>query len=373
MPKLDERVLVIDIGDVFAHGILYKRDYDHVELLEHQRTLRAIPDDQLIEVIQLNYKDQFDRVEVIGARDEWFSNSLRKYSYEGVALGLLIDGDQATAAYTSFGRLQRTKRFDLGWGKGVEKAMSTGGIDFLRNWFDITGYSQETPALMNYLGNRIFYPAATGDLQADFTALIGLFRYLFTQISLESMVYGNHEAVWMSDGIRRIVLTGEIFGDMLDQGDLMLAIIDSFNLEGVWEIIIDSKGVLPSTAFFIQDGNVRFENLGLIEMGSVIVLTHHFDWGTTLGQLKIDSGLSQDSKILLKSGELVRFPLEKDVKGSIELTVKPNVDIWGSETLTDLKGGSLGLVLDVRGRPLPKVDEVERIRKVYPHWRHALN
>ena len=253
MTKPDERVLVIDLGDVYAHAALYQRNLDRIELVEYQRSLRALPPDQLIEALQLNFKDRTDRVEIIGNRADWFGNALRHYSNDGLSLGILVDGAHSYVGYSSLGRLQRMKEFELGWGAGVENAMSAGGMDFLKAWFEVTGRTDDAPRLLNYLGNRVFYPAVSGDLENAFVAIVGLLRYLFTQIDLESMIHGGSSSVFSAEGRRRLILVGELFADMVNYTEVVLALIDSFHLEGVWEIVIDPQGVIPSTALTRDD------------------------------------------------------------------------------------------------------------------------
>ena len=373
MTKPDERVLVIDLGDVYAHAALYQRNLDRIELVEYQRSLRALPPDQLIEALQLNFKDRTDRVEIIGNRADWFGNALRHYSNDGLSLGILVDGAHSYVGYSSLGRLQRMKEFELGWGAGVENAMSAGGMDFLKAWFEVTGRTDDAPRLLNYLGNRVFYPAVSGDLENAFVAIVGLLRYLFTQIDLESMIHGGSSSVFSAEGRRRLILVGELFADMVNYTEVVLALIDSFHLEGVWEIVIDPQGVIPSTAFTRDEQQASFDGLDLIEIGTLVVLSHHFEWGTTLGEMRVDIGLDDDQRVKLKSGEIVRLPLDSAEQGALEMTVKPNVEIAGLEGLNHLQGGVLGLIIDSRGRPLPKVDEVDRYKELYQHWKHALS
>jgi hypothetical protein len=137
-------------------------------------------------------------------------------------------------------------------------------------------------------------------------------------------------------------------------------------------VYLDTAGILCSLGFSSSTKKVVHEDVGIVPLGSVIVPTHLYKWGESMGEMKIDLGLSEDPVLDLKSGEVVRLPMEKDVKGNLSLKVKQDIAIPGYEEVNGISGGEIGLLVDLRGQPLPDIADTAKYRKYYRHWREAL-
>lgn len=373
-----ERILIITINDVYAHGFLFEKGPDRVNLVGHQRTLKTLPDKDLIEGIQASFKTGvdpvvFDRVEIIGDREDWFARATKTFSHQGVTLALFIDSGSTQVAYSSFGRVEYAHKFELGLASRLNELMEEGGYDYLRNWIQITGHEQSEAEALNFLANRSIFKSILPTTPPDAVALGGLMRLLLSRIkpSLPRLVPVRGSVLEKS--INRLVLSGDFLYQLQDViGDVLLSILDGLQVEGVWQIIIDPFSSMIVTGFDSRDTRDMFDNLGLIELVSTLTLSHNYPWGENLGSVKLDLGLSDNQELRLVSGEIVRMPLPADISGGVELDVLPNVEVVGYEGLDKIPGGQLGLVIDVRGRPLPNIEEVARYRQYYRHWQESV-
>jgi len=86
----------------------------------------------------------------------------------------------------------------------------------------------------------------------------------------------------------------------------------------------------------------------------------------------IDIGLSEDQVLELVSGEVVRIPFEGEASGKVSLHVKSGIMVHGYKQLDIIQGGTLGIIVDVRGRPLPSLHGEDLYEKSYRHWYEAL-
>lgn len=384
-----ERVLVIDTGEIYSRGFLfrpYDSSYKQIELLEHKQILHSLSEKELLEVLKLNFQGKYDRVEVVGDRKDWFRQAVGHFSVYGKTVGILLSGDHTYIEHANFGRIVDSRELKFGVGKNIERLIFTGGLDFLNQWLQIVDDKNDRGKILNRLGNYTLYPSSSIQDLLTQNAIISILRFIFGQITLAHTLYFRESSFsWSEHEIHRVIISGELVPFIHNIGELALAIIDGLQLEGVWEIFLDKNAIMTSLGFSNCESLTSHLNLGLIKLGTVVTFTHQYSWGESLGELNLDLGLSESQELPLRSGEMIRIPLGEESTGEIEFDVRQDVLVKGYQNSRDLttlnhskvdqtglSGGELGLIIDVRGRPLPVIDDVALYQQYYPHWREAL-
>ncbi|MBU4381303.1 hypothetical protein L6255_01125 [Candidatus Parcubacteria bacterium] len=173
----------------------------------------------------------------------------------------------------------------------------------------------------------------------------------------------NNAYLKVISGADKIIISGSypfFYGGV---SRLMLAVLNSFNLPGVWRIAFDEKDSLSCLA------TLSFYDKSLAE---AFLLKNPFN--TTVTALvvpnategEIDFGLGKNQSFDFKNAGVFFVPIaEKDL-------VKVILKIKGKKRLTfEVGGGSYGLVIDARPRPLTgfmsksyTLKETEQLKRV---------
>lgn len=169
----------------------------------------------------------------------------------------------------------------------------------------------------------------------------------------------GEEGAWLLD---RLVLGGAALGDggTLPLGPTLLAVLDALGLAGVVEVRLDPWGVLAvAGALLSGHGSVELlEGVDLLPLGTLVA---------PLGRLRPGQpalGLSlqgEESSMELDGvgGQLERLPWKGEARMTASL--RRGLSLGGGQGPWEVQGGELGLVLDLRGRPLgARPGEVER-------------
>lgn len=366
-----ERLLIIDIGDIYAYSTILLVAEGDVSVAKQDSHLVSLSVPELTQAIQENYRGEYDRVKVVDDTRQALSAGVKQLSADGEVVYLLVDANQSWICHSSFGRVKTMQELPFGVGMGIDSVMSPSGVNYISAWCQMQHDSQELTRAFDFLGRRTLYPTLLPEQVVHEHAILGLLRYIFKQTVLEQYDVITHEDSPRSMGARKLIIGGGILDGVSQFGAIVLGILDEFGLTGIWELYIDptryvvSKGLLDEGAIFNEVSPVQL-------LSTVIVLEYSERQGEALGNIMVDSGLSVNQEVIIRSGELIRLPTVSDGSSSLELDLKPSVFIRGFNGNNKLRGGALGLVLDARGRPLPSFTDNPEYRKHFDHWMEAL-
>ena len=118
-----------------------------------------------------------------------------------------------------------------------------------------------------------------------------------------------------------------------------------------------------------------FEQDCLIYLGTCVAAKGHGKPGKTCFDYQIDGhGLREEGKILV--GEVRRFPLEPESHAQVTIQPRRGFDVGagpGKTHTTTVHGGTVGLILDGRGRPLEILPGDSKSRELITQWTAALD
>jgi len=252
----------------------------------------------------------------------------------------------------------RVNPVDYGLGKGVRQILNSISTEAkIARWLTAQVSLEE---IGDYIGIKNIFPGQIplkgSSLQIEQAVTREILAYIATEISLD----------WSK--IDQVLLSGAVLCSVPDCRQTLSMFLDGIVPEGVCQIFSDQRGILP--VLWSIDGNSLLSHL--VNLGTVVVCSHNFTGGEVLGRVFLDIGLSEELEVILESGDLVRVPLATDQCCTMRVELASGVEVKGFNPQAEISGGELGLIFDMRGRPLRKPELNEEGRRKVRQWQEAL-
>ena len=156
----------------------------------------------------------------------------------------------------------------------------------------------------------------------------------------------------------------------------MLLLLDALEPAGVSKIALDTgsvAGLLGAAATVHPLAAVEvIEYDAFLTAGTVIALSGTARQGDTALRLDIRYQGGRTIQEEVSFGSLRVIPLQPGQHASLELHPAPGFDVGvgqpGQSATAEAEGGTIGIVIDARGRPLPIPDDGEDRRQRMQTW-----
>ncbi len=167
-----------------------------------------------------------------------------------------------------------------------------------------------------------------------------------------------------------------------EHGQIALLVIDALQPIGVTDLALDDAALLPQLGALASLNPPAaaqvLEKDGFTNLGTVIAPVGHAQEGKVILHFKVRfQEKGGDIEGQARYGSLQVIPLEPGQRATLELRPARGFDIGlgkkGRGAAIQVEGGSVGLVIDARGRPLSlPQDEEKRLAKLR-EWFQAIN
>jgi hypothetical protein len=155
-------------------------------------------------------------------------------------------------------------------------------------------------------------------------------------------------------------------------------LIDAFEPEGVTELAKDSIFMMPHLGVLAsvhpQAAVEVFERDCLIYLGTCIAATGEGKEGKDCFRYRLEGGgLREEGE--LKFGDIKLFPLPGDARTKATITPARGIDVGAGPGKTlerEIRGGTVGVILDARGRPLKLPEGRQRCQQLAAKWQREL-
>ena len=175
-----------------------------------------------------------------------------------------------------------------------------------------------------------------------------------------------------------LVASGGVLSHAPRMHQTVMMLIDAFEPEGFTELAKDSIFMMPHLGVLAQvhpQASLEvFERDCLIRLGTCVGAKGTGKPGKPCFRYSIQSGSLNESGQLLY-GELRLLPLAHDETATATVEPERGFDVGagpGKKVERQVRGGTVGLVLDARGRPLELPENREAGREKIQHWVDAL-
>jgi hypothetical protein len=161
--------------------------------------------------------------------------------------------------------------------------------------------------------------------------------------------------------IRTLVLRGAALVNATNWKRLMLLLLDSIQPVGIFNVIVDRPGVLPSLGLLatynphlvVQLYQSVFED----KLGWIVAPKSSAQKGQLILKISILREGQETQTIEILQGDFKVLPITAKQRAKTTFAPSPDTDIGvgaGKSRSLSLSGGPIGIVIDARGRPLAK-------------------
>ncbi len=287
--------------------------------------------------------------------------------YLGQALdqnALAVDVGSAVSSLSAFvnGDVHTTIRTDIGQGNSAVQSLETLGIEPISRWLPF--YTTEAE-LQEYAYNKQLRPASIPETTREL-----YLEHAFLRAAIEGLVAAS-QPVWQQNlmagttlpTFEPIIGAGAALTQTGSGGLTAMLLLDTLQPEGITTLRADPFGLMPAMgalAFFKPEAVVQvMERTGLESLGTTISLSGIPRVDRPALEVKIttpDDTVQQR----IDGGHIWIYNLPVGQTADVQLRVMGRgVSIGGKRRLNvKLTGGTAGLVFDMRGRPLPLLEDV---------------
>jgi len=307
-------------------------------------------------------------------------------------------GGATTDVFSVFGEtFNRTVSANLGMSYSISNVCAEAGLANVLRWVHIEG--MEERELRNRVKNKMIRPTTIPQSQE---ALI--FEQAVAREALRLAYIQHKEFATTLKGVQQQRTVGDTFtqqtsgqsivdnmkldllvasGGVLSHAPRMhqtaMMLIDSFEPEGFTTLAKDSIFMMPHLGVLAEVHPKAalqvFERDCLIYLGTNVAAKGTGKVGKPCFKYSV-SGSTLNQTGLLNCGDLQLLPLEPGATAKVVIDPERGFDFGngpGKRVERTVKGGTVGLILDARGRPLALPEERRACRDTMSRWVGALN
>ena len=279
-------------------------------------------------------------------------------------LGADLGGTSTSIVSVRGDSLTRVVRSDFGLGQNLENVLTRAGIDQLMRWLPME--MDDARARLRWL-NHTLHPAEAPVTREDARLIQAAARAALATTARESDIDLR--------GIELVLLTGRAFAHNANPGALALLALDALQPTGIFTLAVDTLGLAPAfgalAAIHPTAAAAAIERDGFLTLGTVIAPISNAREGQVDLRVQVQSDATGTMNLEVQHGSLELVPLPAGQKASIEVRPSGGVDLGNKHRgifKAQVEGGSLGLVIDARGRPITLAADVEKRRAQVQKW-----
>ncbi len=172
-----------------------------------------------------------------------------------------------------------------------------------------------------------------------------------------------------------IIGAGGVIQGAPEPGQALLLLLDALQPTGIVHMMRDRLGLVPALGVLSQTEPEAVADLlaqhVLESLGTVVVVSGPIQSGKEVLQFRMIHPDGATYTVTVEGGRLYREYLEPGLRLELELRPARKVDVGlgpGQPVRIQVPGGTVGLVIDARGRPLPWPDSLAEQRRQVQEW-----
>jgi hypothetical protein len=290
--------------------------------------------------------------------------------YRGWVMGLDLGSDSLTFVAAGPDELHLSVRSDFGMGLPMENVLDKVEPAAILEWT----LSDMTPAtLQDFIYNKALNPHTSPLSEDELHLEQAIARQMIRRViddALDSWGWTGR-----MPGMNLLILRGGVFTNTPRPGQAVLMILDAIQPAGIFPVVIDRYSLLPATGLLAAHNPqlvVQVLNSGVLEdLGWIIVPTGRAQAGETILNVKLESKTSGTIQIEVAYGTLEVLPLAPGQSAVLTLEPLRRFDIGagpGRNRKVTVHGGSVGLIIDARGRPVKLPEDAAERRAQIRQW-----
>jgi hypothetical protein len=301
-------------------------------------------------------------------------------SNKGV-LGVDIGASTATMAAAYAGQLGLGTYPQMGLCQGLTGLLDEISIQALNQWISMP---LPESLIREYILNKAIFPASLPYSNEELAI-----EHALAKLILQWMVKklrpsfppgltlpGQELLPWFEP----VVATGSVLTRSPTLGQTMLMLLDGLQPSGVTTLILDQRQVLPALGAIARQAPIItvqvLESTAFQHLATVVSPVGRAKQGSPILRLKIKDENGQEEGMDILQGSLVVIPLPVGQNAWLHLQPLQRFDIGmggpGMSGTLRVVGGTLGVVIDARGRPLMLPSDPYRRYDLVQSWTQTL-
>ncbi|MBS3752470.1 MAG: glutamate mutase L [Anaerolineales bacterium] len=299
----------------------------------------------------------------------------RKYEPDKGVLGIDI-GSRNTTITASF-EGEETLRVlpNLGIGAGCQRILKHVQVSDITRWLPL---KIPDSFVRDYVNNKSIYPDSLPATQEEIAIEHAVAREIL-RATVKDILPKIPEAFQKGSllpSVEPIIGSGSVITQAPKRTQSLLILLDGLQPAGVTTIALDQNGLLPSLGI-ISDINPLLtvqviETSTFLNLGTVIAPYGNARLGTPILRMRITRQNGEKTTRDIKYGTLSVLPTSVGEQVTLHLRPLHGFDIGmggpGKAGKVSAVGGSLGIIIDARGRPLRFSPDPEKNRKRAKKW-----
>jgi hypothetical protein len=296
-------------------------------------------------------------------------------------LGIDIGASSTTITTAFTGKSSLGVYPQFGLGTNLPMLLRLSKIEDITRWL-----SEDIPtdSLLDYIYNKAAFPASLPVTVEDLSIEQALARQVM-QLSIKKISrtfprkitpYGTEVLPWFEP----IMVTGSVLTQASTPGQTLLMVLDGIQPCGVTTILLDQNNLVSALGAAADSNPVlAVQVLGsntILNLGAVIAPIGNAKVGTSILRIRITYSDGREANKEIKYGSLEIIPLPLREAATLRLQPLHRFDVGmgpGRGGRLQVVGGSLGIVIDARGRPLPLYTDPVRRREKMKKWLGSLS
>jgi len=299
----------------------------------------------------------------------------KKYEPDKGVLGIDI-GSRNTTIAASFEGEETLRVFpNLGIGAGCQRILEHVQVSDITRWLPLKIPSS---FVRDYVNNKSIYPDSLPATQEELAIEHAVAREILrtTVKNILPEIPEEYQKGSLLPSVEPIIGSGSVITQAPNRAQSLLMLLDGLQPAGVTTIALDQNGLLPSLGI-ISDINPLLtvqviETSTFLNLGTVIAPYGNARLGTPILRMRISRQDGERTTRDIKYGTLSVLPTNIGEQVTLHLRPLHGFDIGmggpGKAGKVSAVGGSLGIIIDARGRPLRFSNDPEKNRKRAKDW-----
>jgi hypothetical protein len=292
-------------------------------------------------------------------------------------LGIDLGASSTVVASGQAGILAMDVLVSLGMGDGMTGLQSQAKLAEIAQWMPVAVTDE---AISNYIYNKPLNPGSIPvtleDLAIEQAAARVILHSAIREASNRFPTLGYNPSVGLISQYEPILASGSILTQAPTQGQALLMLLDGLQPTGITTVVLDQNNlatVLGAAGSITSLLPVQvLESGAFLNLGTVISPVSTAKSGSTI--LKIHTTLpdGEENRYEIKQGTLTVLPIQNGQRARLSIEVSHDTNIGmkrpGVGGSINVVGGSLGTVIDARGRPIVLPNDITRRRELVRKW-----
>ena len=372
--KICKLRVAANIQPVLGEEAIYPAQKEIDEIYKEIRTKQA---GGLREVLNWTDGNVTSTASAIGRMIRFLSE---KYEPEKGVMGVDI-GSQATILAGAISGKETLRVFpSLGVGSGCIGILEKSSLNDITRWLPIDIPDQD---VLDYIYNKTAYPASlpveTESLEIEFALAKQALR-IAAENTAPSLYRNKSAASSRLPPVEPIIGSGRILTEAPARAYSLSILLDGLQPTGVTTLALDQNGLLPGLGAISLINPLLtvqvIESNTFLNLGTIIAPTGYARSGTPILRVQISREDGRTFTREVKYGSLTVLPVDLGEKVSLHLRPLHRFDVGmggpGKSGKVNAVGGSLGIIIDARGRPLRFLQDKEKNRNRNDAWIRAI-